>query len=227
MKRLFTPLGTDWKKAWYPYKWREEVGLEYSYKDPTVIEIDLDRSFKVGEYFLVIKKEFRAAKYNKSHPYVSGDITCPSFASLLDKARLLYQTEVGEPNEQLIPYLTKKRILKCMRLFRSKGLLDEIQYNYLKELRYTEDGKELREFIDYPIYRVDGTLRVVSWAKSRINQGIPLKEINYCQYHGDQYPGESRIKELKLLRSKTRYTWYREELVRATTLSRTTSQRTS
>lgn len=216
MDKLFTPLGEDWEKVWLPYGWREEIDWGDGFNSRIAIKTDLERAALVGEYFHRIRETFKSKGYNRFRPYISDGVRCKSFSDLLNNVRQLYKAEVGEPSEELSRFLSRQRINVCLKYIEGKHLLDAISYpddTSGMVVISLEGEPEEEDIYKYPIYRVDGTLKVIDWIKSLLQQGVSIGSIEYCHYHGDSYPGQYLVEWERLEESRRQSYLYREELL--------------
>lgn len=230
MNKLFSPIGEDWERTWHPYRWRMEVddfGLwSKAFNNPDAIEEDLQRCYEIGDYFDKIRRDFTTYEVmNKFQPYNSGGKAYKKFSQILSDAVFLYETEVGKPNNILLEFLSNKsKLLKCIQYYKSHTDLLIIGYfNYSGFIELPSlynpysDKLDLRDY-KYPFYRLDGALKVANWVKDLKAKGVDVRDIKYCQYHGDSYFGEYLVKDYIRSSHKLFISDYREECRRHNTL---------
>lgn len=221
MQKLFTPLGETWERTWYHSKSRywKQLDPTTCFTDFDSIFEELNRCSKIGKYFKEIQETFDAAGYNKNNPYISGDITCETFYSLLDNAKQLYTQEVGTPTPELGKYLKKPRLTKCLLFNEYRSRLYMIGYGSMDHYDHYENtkwgvGKR------HLLYRLEGTIKVVYWLKKKLEAGVPLKDIHYYDYDKERHAQDSTHVVVVLEEALEEYLefCYREELIRSKTL---------
>jgi hypothetical protein len=235
MNKLFTPIGEDWDRLWYPYHWRMEADdwRMLSFNDPLTIEQDLKRCEKIGNYFVYMRHKLFSHILDTRKKYASNGKNYRHLHQLLDDALPLYKFEVGQPSKALEEFLVNKRkIQKCIRYSKDVHLLREINYFHCcgsvevpgfcqAPLSLYEDSYSY----SYPIYRLDKALLIIGWIKNKLSDGVSLADIHYCQYHGDSYPGEYVVRDYSHDYYEKSMVLYREEVVRYMTTTRSLTSR--
>lgn len=241
--KLFTSLGEKWERIGYSARSRycRIIDETANYRGWDATYEEYQRALLVGEYLFNIEAKFIELGHGPNKPYFSGGITCSNFKDIVNNATALYKTEVGEPNPFLATLLKPSRLRKCIKCYKHYDLLEGICYGHC--FNNVVEPSHLKGKVDsywlnscrYPVYRVDGTIKVIAWANKLLATGVALENIHYCQYHGDSYCGEYIFKERNLIPTEPvsavshvqslssidehDVAFYREEMIRARTLS--------